>query len=199
MSFSGSKLREAAQKREQKRKSQKTATLLGGSVLVIFIIIALWASNVEASKPANHFVEYDSSLVVYDQPMQAIHEMNAPSSPANLLTEGGPQPSIVIEQDFFDFKKVGATEVVQHEFVLTNEGDAPLVITSAFTTCACTTADFSGTIIPPGKIAIVTLTFDAGYHDARGQTVRRGLIMQTNDPMNPQVEVWTQAAVSMTP
>lgn len=199
MSFSGTKLREAAHLREQKSQQRKTTSILFGSGIVILIVAALWYSNTAASQPPDHFVDYDPSLVVYEQPLQAGHEMSASPSIIPFLPEGGPQPKIVISQDFFDFKQVGATEVVEHEFVIANEGDAPLTISRAFTTCACTTADFTATIIPPGKIAIVTLTFDAGFHDARGQTVRRGVIIESNDPANPQMEIWTQAAVRTTP
>jgi hypothetical protein len=113
------------------------------------------------------------------------------------LPEGGPQPKLVVTQDFFDFKQVGPTQIVEHQFVIANEGDAPLTISKAYTTCACTTADFSASIIPPGKIAIVTLIFDAGFHDVRGETVRRGLIIESNDPLNPHTEIWTQASVSL--
>jgi len=44
-------------------------------------------------------------------------------------------------------------------------------------------------------VAIVTLVFDAGFHDVRGQTVRRGLIIENNDPDWPTVEIWAQASV----
>jgi hypothetical protein len=44
-------------------------------------------------------------------------------------------------------------------------------------------------------VASVTLTFDAGYHDTAGQTVRRGLIIENNDPRQSQAEIWVQAAV----
>lgn len=199
MSFFGSKMREVALKRAQKRKKRTMTTFIAGLALVILVLVSLWSTNIAASQPVDHFVDYDRKLVVYDQPLQAIHEMNLPANQESPFSGTGPQPKIDIEPDFFDFKNVGATEVIQHEFIVRNKGESALIINSAITTCACTTADFSGTIIPPGKIAIVTLTFDAGYHDTRGQTVRRGVIIQTNDPANPQVEIWTQAAVSMTP
>ena len=41
------------------------------------------------------------------------------------------------------------------------------------------------------------VTFDAGFHDVSGQTVRRGVIIETNDPDTPQMEVGVQAAVSV--
>lgn len=50
-------------------------------------------------------------------------------------------------------------------------------------------------VIPPGKVSIVTLTLDAGFHDVAGRTVRRGVIIESNDPNRPETELWTQAAV----
>ena len=74
-----------------------------------------------------------------------------------------------------------------------------LTISRAYTTCGCTKAEFTSSIIPAGKVAIVTLVFDAGFHDVRGQTVRRGLIIENNDPDWPTVEIWAQASVRSSP
>jgi len=51
-------------------------------------------------------------------------------------------------------------------------------------------------VIPPGKVALLTVRFDADYHDVRGQAVRRGVILENNDRTQPQAEVWIQAQVS---
>ncbi|GAB4528456.1 MAG: hypothetical protein Fur0018_14560 [Anaerolineales bacterium] len=145
--------------------------------------------------PAAAFT-YDPADVVSDSPMHAEHEMSGPTlDQIPFLPKDGPQPKIVVSEDFYNFGQIGATDVVTHDFVIKNAGDAPLTISRAYTTCGCTTADFSATVIPPGKVAIVTLRLDAGFHDVRGQTVRRGIIIENNDPAHPQVELWTQASV----
>lgn len=105
------------------------------------------------------------------------------------------QPQAVLPVEFFDFGAVGADAVVRREFLVLNEGSAALVIFGAYTTCGCTTADLTASVIPPGKASRVTVIFDAGFHPVSGQTVRRGLILETNDPNRPQVEIWVQAAV----
>lgn len=81
-------------------------------------------------------------------------------------------------------------------FVVRNTGEAPLVISRIYTTCACTTAELTASVIPPGKVALLTVYFDADYHDVRGETVRRGVILENNDRRQPQAEVWIQARVS---
>jgi hypothetical protein len=85
--------------------------------------------------------------------------------------------------------------VVEHEFIIRNVGEAPLTISRAYTTCGCTTAEVSARVIQPGQVATVRLIFDAGFHDTAGQTVRRGLIIENNDPNQSEAEIWTQAAV----
>jgi hypothetical protein len=87
--------------------------------------------------------------------------------------------------------------VVERTFIVRNEGEALLTISRAYTTCGCTTAEFSASVIPPGKVATVKVIFDAGFHDTAGQTVRRGVIIENNDPNQSQAEIWVQAAVNL--
>ena len=55
--------------------------------------------------------------------------------------------------------------------------------------------DFDVPPIPPGKLAVVSVRFDAGFHDTRGQTVRRGIIIENNDRRNSKAELWVKASV----
>jgi hypothetical protein len=112
---------------------------------------------------------------------------------ANL--ESSTSAVVLIREKFFDFGSISATQIVQHTFVIANTGSSPLLIRRAATTCGCTQAEFSAAVIPAGKVALVTLSFDPAYHDMRGTTVRRGLTIETNDAHNPVQEIWIQAAV----
>ncbi|MEX2143737.1 MAG: DUF1573 domain-containing protein [Anaerolineales bacterium] len=200
MISSRKKQREIIHQRAERHKRRSRLIWLGSSALLFVILVSAIWSSVAASQPADHRVDSDASQVVYDQPIQAVHEMTGSDLLSiAFLPADDPQPKIVFSEQFFDFKKVGYSEVVQHEFVITNGGEAPLTISRAYTTCECTTADFTGTVIPPGKTIIVTVTFDAGAHDVRGQLVRRGVIIESNDPARPQTEIWTQASVNTTP
>jgi len=174
---------------------QVVVMVIAGAVL----ITAAWYMFA-GRKSVQAAIDYGPEDVVSDSPLHAIHEME-PSNLASIpfLPKDGPQPIIAIPEDAYSFGSVGLTEVVQHEFTIANVGDAPLTISRAYTTCGCTTADFTATVIPPGKVSIMTLTFDAGFHDAGGQTVRRGVIIENNDARNSQMEIWTQAAVRPTP
>lgn len=187
-------------KREQARKQyQRVITSLVAAGIGIILIGLTWYFIADAGSAQTNF-GYKAADVSHNRPMQAIHETGEVGLDAiPFLPKDGPQPKIVLLEDFHDFGNVSPTEIATHEFVIANQGDAPLTISRAYTTCGCTTANFTATIIPPGKISVVTLQYDAGYHDARGQTVRRGIIIENNDPLNPQVELWAQASVQENP
>jgi hypothetical protein len=188
--------------RERARKRRKQRRVLPAILLVaigVGSIAAAWYLLVGRTSAQIGF-EYSSEDVVYDQPLTAVHEME----PLNLesipfLPKDGPQPKISVSEDYYNLGSIGPTEVVTYDFAIANLGEAPLTINRAYTTCGCTTAEFTATVIPPGKVSVITMILDAGFHDVRGQTVRRGIVIENNDPKNPQVEIWAQAAVRRTP
>ncbi len=83
-------------------------------------------------------------------------------------------------------------EPVSADFVLLNRGNAPLMVTGAKTTCGCIQAEISATLIPPGEASYVKIIFYPGMNEG-AELVRRGLILETNDPIHPQLEFWVQA------
>lgn len=137
---------------------------------------------------------YASEDLVHGQPIHAVHEMR-PGPRIPFLPRNEPQPNIEVPDNSYDFGRVGASAILERRFVIRNTGDAPLTISRAYTTCGCTTAHLTAKVIPPGKAAEVTLTFDAGFHDTRGKRVQRGLIIENNDPRHPKAEIWVRAAV----
>lgn len=187
---------------ERTRKRRKQRRFLPAILLVAIgagLIAGAWYLLAGRNTAQAEF-EFSSEDVVYDQPLTAIHEMEPPNlASIPFLPKDEPQPKITISEDFFSFGNIGPADVVTHDFEIANLGEAPLTISRAYTTCGCTTADFTATVIPPGKVSIVTMRLDAGFHDLRGQTVRRGIIIENNDPKTPQVEVWAEAAVRSSP
>jgi hypothetical protein len=187
---------------ERAHKRRKKQRVLPAILLVaigVVLTAAAWYLLAGRSSAQTEF-EYSSEDVVYDHPLTAVHEMEPPNlASIPFLPNDGPQPKISVSEDFYNLGSIGPTDVVTHDFMIANLGEAPLTINRAYTTCGCTTADLTATVIPPGKVSVVTMRLDAGFHDVRGQTVRRGIIIENNDPKNPQVEIWAQAAVRRTP
>jgi hypothetical protein len=183
--------RKRVEKRRQKERNKKFG--IGGLFIVGFLLVALagwtWWKGQQSVE-----INYDSEDIVYDLPLHVVHEMGE-GPPIPFLPKSDPQPKIEINERYYDFGSIGGTEVVTHEFVIANTGDAPLTISRAYTTCGCTTADFTSAIIPPGKVSIMTIVLDAGFHDVTGQTVRRGVIIENNDPKRSSTEIWIQASI----
>lgn len=140
-------------------------------------------------------IVYTADEIAHTRPFRAIHEMGG-GVPIPFLAADQPQPKIVVPSTYVDFGVVGPRAIIEREFLVRNEGDAPLTISRAYTTCGCTVADFTARIVPPGKSALITLIFDAGFHDVRGEVVKRGIIIESNDRASSRAEIWVRAAVA---
>jgi hypothetical protein len=160
---------------------------------VLLVVGGLW-SYFASNESVTASTEYHPADVAHERPFLAVHEMGE-GPPIPFLPRSQPQPKIEIPEDNYNFGLIGPQDVVEHEFIIRNVGDAPLTISRAYTTCGCTKAEVSARVIQPGQVATVRLIFDAGFHDTAGQTVRRGLIIENNDPNQSEAEIWTQAAV----
>lgn len=70
-------------------------------------------------------------------------------------------PSVRFDPKTIDVGEISASKgVVSRTFNCMNEGDQPLVILKAETTCGCTKARFSKRPIMPGKASTITVTYD---------------------------------------
>ena len=181
-----------AQARQIKRPARggRNELLLALGVFVgagLLVALGVWLAN----RPVMPTLEGD---VVRGAVTRATHEMGA-GEPIPFLPADGRQPDVTVTEASYDFGRIGPQDVVTHTFLVRNDGDAPLTISRAYTTCGCTTAEISADVIPPGQAVTVELVFDAGFHDSAGQTVRRGVILENNDPEQPQTELWVQAEV----
>ena len=143
-----------------------------------------------------------SSNMVFEDPMWAMHagmqDMSAMMySSAPTLTGSPPKGTPLAEMAvrFYDFGSLSGSQEVSHNFILKNGGDAPLIVIHAYATCGCTSAEISASIIPPGKAGLVTVYFTPTLSTDGSQAVRRGVILETNDPVNPEIEIWVQAAI----
>lgn len=96
------------------------------------------------------------------------------------------QPSMVLQQQTFDFKTVPEGQLVEHTFTIGNKGTSNLVIKDAQVTCSCTTMTFDKTI-PPGKEGAFKVSFDSrGYG---GKNARVHIRIKTNDREKPVTQL----------
>jgi hypothetical protein len=191
MSKKSIRSKRAARKRRKRRLS--LVLVLGGVALVGGAVVLAVSGSANKREAA----EYDPQDVVYDEPMHGIHEMGPSTVPIEYLPQDGPQPRIDVPQTFQNLGRVPASSDPQYTFVVRNEGEAPLTISRIYTTCGCTVADLTSSVIPPGKVALLTVTLDADFHpEAIGTTVRRGVIIESNDPRPRASEAWIEAYIS---
>lgn len=111
---------------------------------------------------------------------------------ATLFAEdAGKKPKAVVAEPVMDAGVVPKGEKIAHDFVIRNEGDAPLEITQVKPACGCTVVDFDKTIAPgqTGKVHSVvdTVTFTGA--------IAKGVTVFTNDPDTPRLELTVRAKV----
>jgi hypothetical protein len=176
-------------------ENRSTNFVLLGLAGLFLIGFALYLISINRRNTITiHYAPVD---VTYGTPLHAVHNMpglqEVLNKPLNATVN---KPVMVISEHFYDFGSVGPRQLLTRTFVIANQGQSMLLIRRAYTTCGCTVADFTSTEIPPGKVALMTLRFDASFHNMRASTVRRGVIITSNDPDQPQQEIWIQASVN---
>ena len=67
---------------------------------------------------------------------------------------------IAFEEESYDFGEVDEGAVVVHTFSFTNTGKAPLLISSARSTCGCTVPDWPKEPVPPGEKGKIEVKFN---------------------------------------
>jgi hypothetical protein len=97
-------------------------------------------------------------------------------------TQSGTPKAVVVGSADFDFGVGERNTPQQHEFEIRNDGNAPLKIDVAHTTCKCTVADLAKQELAPGESTKVRLEWEAkGYLDEFTQSAE----LHTSDPAQP--------------
>ncbi|NDV56512.1 DUF1573 domain-containing protein [Bacteroides sp. 519] len=80
---------------------------------------------------------------------------------ATIFTNAWSQARLTSNKETHSFGQIEWKKPVTVEYVITNTGDAPLVLSNITTSCACAVADWTQTPIAPGGKGFVKATFDA--------------------------------------
>lgn len=106
------------------------------------------ADNKDKSNPAES--QWPTSLV------------NNPQTAGGVDTVAASRkPTMDFKDTLHDFSIVHENEIVSYDFEFTNNGKTPLIITSANGSCGCTVPEFPHDAVPPGKSAIMKVTFNS--------------------------------------
>lgn len=105
-------------------------------------------------------------------------------------------PRVEFREVDWNFGRIKQGEVVIHEFVFRNAGNAILIVNKVSTSCGCAAALVSQKKIAPGQEGRIKVTFDSkGYS---GQ-VAKYIYFESNDPKNPRLELVITALVETGP
>ena len=67
---------------------------------------------------------------------------------------------IVFEEEIFDFGELPEGPKVETEFVFTNTGSEPLIISNAKGSCGCTVPSWPKTPIAPGETGVIKVVYN---------------------------------------
>lgn len=101
------------------------------------------------------------------------------------------EPKAIPVEPIKSFDQVARGELLVHDFLIKNEGDAPLEITNVHPACGCTVASFDERI-EPGKVGKVTAKVDT--QDFAGP-ISKSIAVLTNDKSNPKIQLVVKAEV----
>jgi uncharacterized protein DUF1573 len=105
----------------------------------------------------------------------------------------GAKPSIQFQKLLHDFGRVKETDVLRHEFIITNAGNATLEVTDVRPGCpSCTTALPWDRKVEPGKTGKIPIEFRARGFSG---TVSKLVTVTCNDPVRNTQNIQIQATV----
>jgi hypothetical protein len=175
---------------------------LGGilGIIVVMATLNLWQSGAFAKPPEPSRSEGPGELLPLAEgvrPLSGGHDMalipQEPPAP-QAAPEGASLPHLDLPTTSYDFGRIAGNPDVAHIFAVQNTGTEALEIWNLVTSCGCTTAELSSSVIPPGQRADLTVVFDPDFHRTEGETVRL-VWFATNDPTQPWAEVRIEADV----
>ncbi len=97
---------------------------------------------------------------------------------------GQPRAKVQVDNADYDFGSMPRGTTAEHEFVFSNQGDAPLKLTVGDTTCKCTVGEVAGGDVPPGGETRVKLEWSA---TSSAYEFRQSATIHTNDPARSRV------------
>jgi len=169
-------------------------------IIVALLVFNLWQSGGLARSPTPSRSEYPTDLLPLAEagrPLRGDHDVALipQQTPApQPVPPDVPLPRLDVPDISHDFGRIPRRQDVAHIFAVQNTGTADLVISNLVTSCGCTIAELSSSVIPPGQRADLTVTFDPDFHETQGEVVRLVWFV-TNDPTQPWVEVRITADV----
>ncbi len=93
------------------------------------------------------------------------------------------KPTMDFADTLHTFGTIHEKEIVQYDFVFTNNGKTPLIINSATGSCGCTIPSYPHDPVPPGKTDTMKVTFNSAGkagHQEKAITIHTNTIRGTH-------------------
>ena len=91
-------------------------------------------------------------------------------------------PKIAFEETVFNFDTIVQNGNAEHVFCFANEGDAPLLITSAFSSCGCVVPEWPKEPLAPKASGSVKVRYNTG----KAGPFTKVIVVKTNDAEAPK-------------
>ncbi len=106
------------------------------------------------------------------------------AAPAAAADADAPQPKFVVPEPTFNFGDLDANTVVNHDFILRNEGKGVLEIKDVKPGCGCTTTTLESKTLQPGQEEKLNASLNL---KGRQGKLTKTVMVTTNDPANASV------------
>ncbi|MCM2372998.1 DUF1573 domain-containing protein [Aporhodopirellula aestuarii] len=126
--------------------------------------------------------EYDEKLSLIAQQQRVLQG----EIPAEEL------PLAVVDQTTYDFGMIDPHITASHSFTIRNEGQGPLSLKVAGTSCKCTVGKLEHQLLQPGASTNVTLEWNTGY---QAEKYEQTATIVTSDPMHKEIELTVEGEV----
>ena len=101
-------------------------------------------------------------------------------------------PHAVLPEKVFEFGKIERGASMSHAFKIRNEGELPLTVKVASTTCKCTVGDLAKDVLGPNEETEVLLEWVAKTPPG---PFRHGAVLSTNDPTQSSINLTVEGKV----
>jgi hypothetical protein len=169
--------------------------LWGPRILIaagLLLILGTGAWYLGTARAGN--LDYQPGDVVRERPLsttdQAVETAALPVASSQAVA-----PRLALPASNLDWGQVAPGDTKTQTIAVRNTGRGPLVISALRSSCRCLAADLSGSTLPPGKVALLTLRLVPEDPPKDGAGFPATVTIESNDPGRPQLGLRVAAEI----
>ncbi|MDG1894324.1 MAG: DUF1573 domain-containing protein [Fuerstiella sp.] len=113
------------------------------------------------------------------------HDDSTSTNSALVPAKEGPWPTVVADEDTFNFGSMAVGGEQEHAFVIRNEGQGDLNLVAGEPTCKCTAFELSRETVKPGEEGTLLVRWIGKFKD---DAFQHGGSVYTNDPAKSEIK-----------